>query len=46
MFLSFYICLHYSFHKYMKLDSHELGNVANVFQLAWQMASSEVGPLW
>ena len=48
MFLSFYNCLHYSFHKHMQHNFYELGNysVQNVFQTVWQMVSSEDDPLW
>ena len=48
IFLSFYICLHYSFHKHMQHNFYELVNysVQNVFQTAWQMVSREVDPLW
>ena len=48
MFLSFYICLHYFFHKHMQHNFYKLGNylVQNVFQTAWQMVPSEVRALW
>ena len=50
MFLSFYICLHYSFHKHTCLQHkfYELGNYSLeiVFKTAWQLVSSGVGSLW
>ena len=48
MFLSFCICLHYSFHKHIQCNFYKLGNysVENVFQVAWQFRSSRVSSLW